>query len=476
MRALGIDTSNYTTSAAVFDGSGGYNAGRLLEVRPGELGLRQSDALFQHIKHLPGRFAELRAEGWLTGLSAVGASARPRAVEGSYMPCFLVGEGQGRTLADALGVPFYPVSHQQGHIAAAAWSAGRLELLDRPMLAWHLSGGTTELLYVEPDGVNVRAQCVGGTSDISAGQLIDRTGVLLGLPFPAGKALDVLASESDLIRGFPVKLNDLTFSLSGMENKVKALLLRSAGYNHVDVKAAKGKIEVLRVPSYSPEAVAEFAMAMLLTVNRFTHKAYGRTREFNMNINGLMGTDLFHKVAGVIGTGKIGQAMIRIFQGFRMNILAYDPYPNKSLDVQYVGLEELLSKSDFISLHCPLTPETNHIINEDTIAKMKDGVYLVNTSRGGLIDTQALIDGLLAKKFGGVGLDVYEEEEGLFYEDCSDEIIQDDNLARLTTFPNVLITSHMGFFTVEAMQAIAHETLENAYALENGLPLKNKAE
>ena len=187
MRALGIDTSNYTTSAAVFDGSGGYNAGRLLEVRPGELGLRQSDALFQHIKHLPGRFAELRAEGWLTGLSAVGASARPRAVEGSYMPCFLAGEGQGRTLADALGVPFYAVSHQQGHIAAAAWSAGRLELLDRPMLAWHLSGGTTELLYVEPDGVNVRAQCVGGTSDISAGQLIDRTGVLLGLPFPAGK-------------------------------------------------------------------------------------------------------------------------------------------------------------------------------------------------------------------------------------------------------------------------------------------------
>lgn len=152
MRALGIDTSNYTTSAAVFDGSGGYNAGRLLEVRPGELGLRQSDALFQHIKHLPGRFAELRAEGWLTGLSAVGASTRPRAVEGSYMPCFLAGEGQGQTLADALGVPFYAVSHQQGHIAAAAWSAGRLELLDRPMLAWHLSGGTTELLYVEPDG------------------------------------------------------------------------------------------------------------------------------------------------------------------------------------------------------------------------------------------------------------------------------------------------------------------------------------
>ena len=160
---------------------------------------------------------------------------------------------------------------------------------------------------------------------------------------------------------------------------VKALLLRSAGYNHVDTRAAKGKVAVLRVPSYSPEAVAEFAMAMLLTVNRFTHKAYGRTREFNMNINGLMGTDLYHKVAGVIGTGKIGQAMIRIFHGFRMNVLAYDPYPNSNLDVQYVSLEELLSKADFLSLHCPLTPDTHHIINEKTISIMKDGAYLVNT-------------------------------------------------------------------------------------------------
>ena len=226
MRALGIDTSNYTTSAAVFDGSGGYNAGRLLEVRPGELGLRQSDALFQHIKHLPGRFAELRAEGWLTGLSAVGASTRPRAVEGSYMPCFLAGEGQGQTLADALGVPFYAVSHQQGHIAAAAWSAGRLELLDRPMLAWHLSGGTTELLRAEPeeDGVAVRAEILGGTTDISAGQLIDRTGVLLGLQFPAGKSLDALSGEADASMKYRVKRDGLRFSLSGMENQVKKLL------------------------------------------------------------------------------------------------------------------------------------------------------------------------------------------------------------------------------------------------------------
>lgn len=226
MRALGIDTSNYTTSAAVFDGSGGYNAGRLLEVRPGELGLRQSDALFQHIKHLPGRFAELRAEGWLTGLSAVGASARPRAVEGSYMPCFLAGASQGQSLAHVLGVPFYAFSHQQGHLAAAAWSAGRMDLLDRPFLAWHLSGGTTELLRAEPegDGVAVRAEILGGTTDISAGQLIDRTGVLLGLQFPAGKALDALSGEADATLKYRVKRDGLRFSLSGMENQVKKLL------------------------------------------------------------------------------------------------------------------------------------------------------------------------------------------------------------------------------------------------------------
>lgn len=260
------------------------------------------------------------------------------------------------------------------------------------------------------------------------------------------------------------------------ENGVKALLLRSAGFNHVDIRAARGKVAVLRVPSYSPEAVAEFAMAMLLTVNRFTHKAYGRTRDFNMSINGLMGTDLYRKVAGVIGTGKIGQAMIRIFHGFGMQVLAYDPYQVPGLDAKYVELEELLSRADFISLHCPLTSDTYHMINEESISRMKDGVYLVNTSRGGLIDTQALIGGLLKKKLSGVGLDVYEEEEGLFYEDCSDEIIQDELLARLTTFPNVLITSHMGFFTVEAMQAIAHETLENAYALEHGLTLANLVE
>ena len=258
------------------------------------------------------------------------------------------------------------------------------------------------------------------------------------------------------------------------EMKVKAILLRSAGFNHVDVKAAEDKMVVLRVPGYSPDAVAEFAMALLLTVNRLTHKAYNRTREFNMSLNGLMGMDLFEKTAGVLGTGKIGQSMIRILNGFQMRVLCYDPYPVKGLEAEYVPLEDIFKYSDVISLHCPLTTETRHLINRDTIAAMKKGVYLVNTSRGALIDTDALIDGALEGKFGGVGLDVYEEEEGVFYEDRSGDIIADDNLARLMTLPNVLVTSHMGFFTREAMQAIAKTTLENAYALENGLPMVNQ--
>lgn len=220
MSVLGLDTSNYTTSVAIFDGRSGQNQGRLLQVRPGELGLRQSDALFQHVKHLPELFCALEEKGLLSGIEAVGASTRPRAVEGSYMPCFLAGASQGRSLAHTLGVPFFEHSHQQGHIAAAAWSAGRIEWLDGPFLVWHLSGGTTELLKAEPEGTSVRAEIVGGTSDISAGQLIDRTGVLLGLPFPAGKALDALAG-SQPGKGYPVKLKELTFSLSGMENKIK---------------------------------------------------------------------------------------------------------------------------------------------------------------------------------------------------------------------------------------------------------------
>lgn len=255
--------------------------------------------------------------------------------------------------------------------------------------------------------------------------------------------------------------------------KVKAILLRSAGYNHVDTEAAKGRIHILRVPSYSPEAVAEYAAAMLLTVNRFTHRAYTRTRDFNMSINGLMGTDLYRKTAGIIGTGKIGQAMIRILKGFDMKIYAYDLYPSPDVDAEYVDLPELYAKSNVISLHCPLTKDTHHIIDQKAIAQMQEGVYIVNTSRGALIDTNALIEGLLSKKIAGVGLDVYEEESNVFFEDLSDKIILDNTLARLMTFPNVLVTSHMGFFTLEAMQAIAIETMENAYALENGLELVN---
>ena len=228
MSVLGLDTSNYTTSAAVFDGERGRNQGRLLEVRPGELGLRQSDALFQHVKHLPEVVEALLGEEGLGTVQAVGASTRPRAVEGSYMPCFLAGASQGQVLSQVLGVPFYAFSHQQGHLAAAAWSAGRLDLLDRPFLAWHLSGGTTELLRVEPeeDGVAVRAEILGGTSDISAGQLIDRTGVLLGLSFPAGKGVEKLSRQAQKREYYKVKVNGLTFSLSGMENKVRQMVQR----------------------------------------------------------------------------------------------------------------------------------------------------------------------------------------------------------------------------------------------------------
>lgn len=260
-----------------------------------------------------------------------------------------------------------------------------------------------------------------------------------------------------------------------IELNVKAILLRCAGYNNVDLKEAKGKIKILRVPSYSPEAVAEFAMALLLTVNRKLHRAYVRTREFNMNINGLMGEDLHGKVAGVIGTGKIGQAMINILKGFGMKILAYDLYPNKSLDVEYVTLDRIFKESDVISLHCPLTEDSKYLINDDSINKMKQGVYIINTSRGLLIKTDDLIEALrIPGKIGGVGLDVYEEEDDVFYEDKSNEIMTDDVLARLVTFPNVLVTSHQGYFTREAMEAIANVTMENAKSLWENTPTENE--
>ncbi len=260
---------------------------------------------------------------------------------------------------------------------------------------------------------------------------------------------------------------------------VKAILLRCAGYNNVDLKEAEAcRIPVLRVPSYSPSAVAEHAAALLLAINRKIPRAYCRTRDFNFSINGLMGVGLQGKRAGVIGTGKIGQALIPILKGFGMEILAYDAYPNESLcekyGIAYVDLNTLLAQSDVISLHCPLTKDTYHIINKETIVQMKQDVILVNTSRGALIDTTALIEGLKSGKLYGVGLDVYEEEDAYFFEDKSGEIMYDERLAYLMTFPNVLITSHQAFFTREAMAAIARVTLENLKAVETGTTLENQ--
>ena len=221
MSVIGIDTSNYTTSIACFDGVGGENCSKLLPVKQGELGLRQSDAVFAHIKSLPELSGRLFSHVREAEITAVGVSTRPRAVEGSYMPCFMVGYSHAVLLSQALHVPLVEVSHQQGHVAASLWSAGQLELMDEPHLAWHLSGGTTELLLVEPEGKNVRCTKIGGTSDISAGQLIDRTGQLLQLPFPSGKHLDALSREGEKQDVFKVKCQDMTFSLSGVQNKVQ---------------------------------------------------------------------------------------------------------------------------------------------------------------------------------------------------------------------------------------------------------------
>ena len=221
MSVIGIDTSNYTTSIAYFDGVDGVNCSRLLPVKQGELGLRQSDAVFAHIKSLPELSGRLFSDAQIGNITAVGVSTRPRAVEGSYMPCFMVGYSHAKMMADMLNVPLVEVSHQQGHVAASLWSAGHLELMDVPHLAWHLSGGTTELLLVEPEGKNVKCTKIGGTTDISAGQLIDRTGQLLELPFPSGKHIDLLSKEAQLKETFKVKCPGLEFSLSGVQNKVQ---------------------------------------------------------------------------------------------------------------------------------------------------------------------------------------------------------------------------------------------------------------
>ena len=257
---------------------------------------------------------------------------------------------------------------------------------------------------------------------------------------------------------------------------VRLILMRCAGYNNVDLDtAAKYGIKVLRVPGYSPEAVAEHAMALALTGNRRMHKAYTKVRENDFSLNGLMGFNFYRKTAGIVGTGKIGAAMARICHGFGMKVIAYDVYENDSLKdfVTYVTLDELLAQSDLISLHCPLMESTYHMINRETKEKMKDGVILVNTSRGGLVKTEDLIEGIRARKFFGVGLDVYEEETPNVFEDRSDEILEHSTTARLLSFPNVMITSHQGFFTQEALAAIAQTTLQNALDFEAGLETGN---
>lgn len=243
--------------------------------------------------------------------------------------------------------------------------------------------------------------------------------------------------------------------------KVRMILLRCAGFNNVDLRYAKGRIAIARVPAYSPYAVAEHAMAMLLTSIRRIHKAYNRTRDFNFSLNGLTGFDLHGKTVGVVGTGRIGRAFIDICKGFGMRVLAYDKFPGKEVGFSYVPLEKLLSESDIVSLHCPLTEETYHMIGEETMSKMKRGVVIVNTSRGALIDAEALLEGIKARWIGAACLDVYEEESEFFFEDFSGHIVEDDTLARLITMPNVLVTSHQAFLTEEALQNIAETTVQN---------------
>ena len=261
-------------------------------------------------------------------------------------------------------------------------------------------------------------------------------------------------------------------------NGIQLIALRCSGYNNIDLSATYKKIHVVRVPSYSPYAVAEHAVALILSLNRKIHKAYYRTRDGNFNLEGLLGFDMFNKTVGIIGTGKIGKVVIKILNGFGMKILAYDKNRDeeykKLYNFEYVDLDTLYKKSDIISLHCPLTEETFHIINKNSISKMKDGVMLINTGRGHLIDTIALIEGLKTGKIAYAGLDVYEEETDYFFKDFSNSFIQDDVLARLLTFNNVIITSHQGFFTKEALYNIANTTLNNIKDYFEGNRLLNE--
>jgi D-lactate dehydrogenase len=288
----------------------------------------------------------------------------------------------------------------------------------------------------------------------------------------------VIASKHDAVCAFVN--DDISAAVIDVlaEQGVKHIALRSAGFNHVDLeKADQAGITVSRVPAYSPHGVAEHAIALMMTLNRMTHRAFNRVREGNFSLEGLLGFEMHGQVAGVVGTGKIGAAAARILHGFGCKVLAHDVNENdelKALGVQYVPLDDLFRDSEIITLHCPLMPETEHLINADSLNQMRDGVMLINTSRGKLIDTDAVIDALKSGRIGHLGLDVYEEEDELFFEDRSGDILQDDEFARLLTFPNVLITGHQAFFTRHALEEIAAVTLSNLTQLEHGQDCPNR--
>ena len=288
----------------------------------------------------------------------------------------------------------------------------------------------------------------------------------------------VLTQDTDVVCIFVNDTADAAVIYAMVDNGVKLLALRCAGFNNVDLKAAKGKLPVVRVPAYSPYAVAEYSLALMLSLNRKIHRAYWRTRDGNFSPNGLMGFDMHGKTIGIIGTGKIARILIRLLKGFGMRILAYDLYPDMKFageeGISYVSLDELYRESDIISLHCPLTDQTKYMIDKDSIDKMKEGVMIINTGRGQLINTNDLIEGLKEKKIAAAGLDVYEEEGEYFYEDKSDKIIDDDVLARLLSFNNVIVTSHQAFFTKEALHNIAETTLQNIEDFRCHRPLVNE--
>ena len=291
-------------------------------------------------------------------------------------------------------------------------------------------------------------------------------------------ATAILAHSYQVVCAFVNDILDKDTIKALKQHEVQLVALRCAGYNNVDLKFIYNQIKVVRVPAYSPYAVAEHAVALLLVLNRKIHIAYNRVRDLNFNINGLLGYDIHNKTIGVIGTGRIGQVFIAIMKGFGANIIAHDPFPDtkleSSLGFKYVECSDLLKQSDIISLHCPLTKETTHLINKETINLMKNGVTIINTSRGKLIDSLDLIEGLKSQKIGAAGLDVYEEESEYFYEDYSSSFISDDTLARLLTFPNVIITSHQGFFTKEALANIAAVTLSSIKDFSQGKVLANE--